>query len=251
MTVGKLFPLRSVRSLSVARQLGKIDAAAAARGLRAIRARYLAACQKHVYAECNLQMTGLVDVLPVLFPNSKTVFMIRDGRDWVRSYMNNKFALYTPHDPLYYFPGSRPQADMFPGDPFCGRWRQMSLFQRLCWLWRFHITYALKTLALNPNAMLVHFERLFDRSRHNEEMNALLRYVTAFPDGFNAEFRYNGELADKKFHEAMLDHFPKWQDWPLERVREFEEICGGLLRQQGYGAEPLWQERVAKAGSVL
>lgn len=247
MVFGKFTTLGSARGLSLARQTNKIDAVSAAARLHHLRNRYICRLEKSVFAECNLQLAGLIDIIPLVFPNSKTVFMIRDGRNWVRSWLNLSNTPYGKKDPLYYLLSGRPKAQMIPDDPFRNQWERFSQFQRTCWAWRFHIEYAIKSIKANPHAKLVKYEDLFEGAHQKESINNLLKYVTVFPDGYQAEYRYNGELSGKKFHESRLNQLPKWENWSPDQVREFQEVCGDFLIQQGYGKEPQWQEMTAKA----
>ena len=200
-----------------------------------------------VYAESNLQLAGLLDVLPRVFPNSKIVFMIRDGRDWARSWFNGYFAPYGVRDPFRYFTSGRANARMFADDPFYEVWGTFSHFQKICWLWRFHTEYALKTMEVNSHTKLIRYEDLFEASDFEAAINDLLEYLTKFPSGFKAEFEYKRELSDVRFHESRHKRFPKWDEWDLLQVRHFQEICGSLMESQGYGKEPRWLEMIAKA----
>jgi hypothetical protein len=252
MTLGKLLSLGSIRSLSIARQRGKIDKLEAAKRLYKLRHNYISRVKQDIYAEANLQLTGLIDIIPLVFPNSKTIFMIRDGRNWVRSYINIQFrrwanVIYSKSDPLYYLPYARLNAKMFPDDPFFYKWDKFSVFQRICWLWRSHIEYALKTIKFNPNANIIKYENFFEDSTKRESLNSFFEHLTKFPDNYQAEYQYNGELSGKLFHESTANRLSKWGNWPLSLVNDFQEICGDLLFQQGYGSEPEWKEMVTKA----
>ncbi len=248
MTIGKLFPLRNMRSITISRQRGMIDEAEAAQRLYSLRHDYISKLKQDIYVEANLQLAGLIDIIPIIFPNSKTVFIIRDGRNWVRSNFNNQAAvMYSKSDPLFYLPHTRLSARRLPKDPFSHRWSKFSVFQRICWLWRFQTEYAIKTIKKNPNATVVKYESLFGSPDECESLNNLLKYLTRFPNRYQAEFKYNGELSGKYFHESRANRLQKWDKWPLNLVREFQEICGDWLLQQGYGSEPLWHEMILKA----
>jgi hypothetical protein len=118
MTLGKLTPLGNPRGLSAARQMGTISEERASKKLFNFRNRFVSGLEHSVYAECNLQIVGLIDIIPKVFTNSKTVFIIRDGRDWVRSSCNGYFAPYSIGDPVRFFPGSRPSSIKCKKDPF-------------------------------------------------------------------------------------------------------------------------------------
>jgi len=248
MTIGKLFSLGNMRSITIARQRGKIDEEEAAKRLYLLRHDYISKLKQDIYIESNLQLAGLIDIIPLVFPNSKTVFIIRDGRNWVRSYLNiQATTIYTMSDPLFYLPHARLSAKIFPDDPFSHRWNKFSAFQRICWLWRFQTEYAIKTIKKNPNATIVKYESLFESSNEYESLNNFLKNLTKFSNNYQAEFQYNDELSGKRLHESKADRLQKWEKWPLNLVREFQEICGDLLLQQGYGTESLWHEMILKS----
>jgi len=234
MTIGKLMPLRNLRGLSAARQMGKVSEAKASELLYKFRNQFLSRLNYSVYAECNLQIVGLIDIIPKVFPNSKTVYIIRDGRDWVRSSSNGYFAPYSIGDPIRFFPGSRASAKRCVDDPFYNRWDSFSRFQKLCWYWRRHTEYSLETLAKNPNSKLIKYEKLFESANHIDEMKDLLLYLTQFPNGTRLSFRYNGELRNIKFHKSRKNSFPKWENWPQKNIDQFQEICGDVMHKIGY-----------------
>ncbi len=249
MTAGKFTAKGNLRRLSLTRQQNRVDESQAASWLYKNRFPFISRLKEKIYAESNLQLVGLIDIVPLVFPNSKTAFIIRDGRHWVRSWLNNAFPLYSPKDPFFFLKSGRPSADMFPEDPFCDRWESFSQFQKICWLWRFHIEYALKSIEKNKQAMTVKYEDLLQTKQPKEAILNLLKHLTLFPNGFQAEYQYNNELAGVKFHESQNDHFPKWESWSLNHVRDFQEICGNLSTRLGYGIESQWQEMKAKINS--
>lgn len=244
MTLGKLTPLGNPRGLSAARQMGRISEQKASKILFGFRNKFVSGLEHSIYAECNLQVVGLIDIIPKVFSNSKTIFIIRDGRDWVRSSCNGYFAPYSIGDPVRFFPGSRPSSTRCLEDPFKDRWDSLSRFQKLCWYWRRHAQYALETLPKNPDSKMIKYEKLFDSSRHTEEMTELLEYLTSFPDGTKLNYQYNGELKGKRFHESRKNTFPKWADWSQQNTDHFQEICGDLMTKLKYGQEPEWQKKL-------
>ncbi len=250
MVIGKLTHRGSPRALSLARQRNMVNERESKNKLYQLRYRFISKQKELIYAECNLQFSGLIDIIPLVFPNSKTAFIIRDGRDWVSSWFNGYFTPFGKRDPLYYLAASRPNSDMFPGDPFFGHWKHLSQFQQICWVWRFHIEYALKTIKKNPHSIVVKYEDLFSGDKKYDSMNDLLKHLTCFPNKFQAEYKYPEELSGKRFHESRTNNFPKWENWSPPRVQEFQQICGDFLIEQGYGMEPRWQEMTKKAGAV-
>ncbi|MFQ5716756.1 MAG: hypothetical protein ACE5GQ_06600 [Nitrospinales bacterium] len=245
MTLGKLIPQRNTRGLSLAVQRGAIDQETAALNLYKIRRRYVLKLKESIYAECNPQLGGLLDIIPLVFPNSKTVYLIRDGRNWVRSFLNRAPTLFGKKDILSCLPNARPRADLFPEDPFFRQWEKFSQFQCLCWLWHFRVEHALKAIDRNPHARVIKYEDLFEGPNTQETMEDMLKFLTAFPDGFQAKFKYdNKAVSGQKIGESQYNIIPSWKSWTPERVKEFQDICGDLMTRLGYAQEPQWLELV-------
>ncbi len=43
---------------------------------------------------------------------------------------------------------------------------------------------------------------------------------------------------------------PHWREWSDTQVAQFQRICGELMSQLGYGHEPQWQEKCARAAAT-
>jgi len=251
MTIAKFIPLRNLRGLSLAVQRGKIDEAAAAAILYKLRYRYVLGLQESIYAECNPQLARLLDIIPLVFPNSKTVCLMRDGRNWVRSFLNRVPWIFWKRDILSYVPGIRTRADLFPNDPFFQRWKDFSQFQRVCWLWRFRVECAVKAICRNPHAKFIKYEDLFEGPNNQETMEDLLKFLTSFPDGFQAKYKYYKEaIPAKKFGRSHFSYIPIWEEWTPSRIKEFQEICGDSMASLGYGQELLWLEKIDKIKTI-
>ncbi len=83
--------------------------------------------QPAVYGEVNGLLRRHMQALRDLLPNTRTIQLVRDGRDFVTSVMNRQ--TYSPQDKIY---GSfQPPADVM--DP--AEWLSMDRFSRICWMW--------------------------------------------------------------------------------------------------------------------
>ncbi|MBQ09460.1 MAG: hypothetical protein CMD96_06695 [Gammaproteobacteria bacterium] len=246
MTIGKLLPLRNLRGLSLALQMGKIDTTTAAYHLYKIRWHYVLRLKESIYAECNSQLAGLLDIIPLVFPNSKTVCIIRDGRSWVRSFLNRVPTLMGKKDLMTYVPYSRPRADLFPEDPFFRQWKNFSQFQRVCWLWRYRASSVLKSSSLNSNVKFIKYEDLLEGTQQYETMEEMLKYLSSFPDGFQADYKFCKEnIFGKKIGQSQFSIIPHWKEWTPERVKQFQDICGEMQNRLDYGREHQWLEMKA------
>ena len=250
MTIGKFTYAGSPRGIGLAREHGKMNDPAAMRQFYSLRQKYISGIKQTIYSESNLQLTGLIDLLPKMFPNSTTAYIMRDGRTWVRSFMNWKLDMYGKLDIFSYFPSGRASADQFPDDPFFQKWDQLTRFQKICWQWQHRNRRALDLLKNNPSSLLVKYEDLFDPVNGHDTMQKLLDHLTQFPDGFRAKFKYNPDFAKKRFYASESKKLSKWDSWPLELVKQFDEVCGEFHLEQGYGREPLWQEMLLKSKTL-
>ena len=59
-----------------------------------------------------------------------------------------------------------------------------------------------------------------------------------------------GPVTREKVGESQYNNFPEWPSWSLDRVREFQEICGDLQSELGYGKEAQWIEMTKKANKL-
>ncbi|MEZ4646184.1 MAG: hypothetical protein R3E31_26265 [Chloroflexota bacterium] len=74
--------------LSDKRMRGELDPANASHYLLEQRRKFLETKPGVVYIESNPGFYGLIDICPHVFAQHRIAFFIRDGRSWVRSWMN-------------------------------------------------------------------------------------------------------------------------------------------------------------------
>lgn len=89
---------------------------------------------RHVYGEVNLQLSLIFPILDELYPASKFIWLLRDGRDSVASMFGRHW-----YDPGYTrvpkeWHDARLQGDR-TGDFSPEEWASMDRFDRCCWLW--------------------------------------------------------------------------------------------------------------------
>lgn len=243
VTAGRFFTHYSMRALGVARQRGKLSDSEVVKSLRLARMSTLNNVKTNIYLEANLQLCGLTDLLPLAFPNSRVVFIVRDPRSWVSSWMNLGRAIYSSYDVRCRF-NSRLTPYHFEGDPYKKIWKSMTRFEKLCWAWARENSYALKCAESTDSVKVFRFEDLFCEGNNYDEMVRFLEFVSEFPDGFRAEWTFNPELLGQKVNAAGRKMFPEWTEWNIEQAGLLDEHCGELMKQLGYGCELQWQEKL-------
>ena len=239
-TIGKVTPAGNFRALGIGRVRGLVSDDDAIQALRRMRNRFIENAACRYYCEANLQLLHFADLLPKAFPNSHTVFIIRDPRDWVRSSMNFPTGWYTWRDFTSYFPHGRLSPRYVVHDPARRTWASMSRFEKLCWAWNANNGFTAKRFDNAENVHSYRFEDLFASEDAEPTLSELLRTVTAFPGGDQAIWKIDAGAMKEKIHASKHQGCPHWTQWPAERCHQLDQHCGHLMRRFGYGTEPEW-----------
>ncbi len=247
LTLGRLSRFLCMRKLSIDRQRRLAPPDYAARAVARMRRRFVASLGGKIYAEANPQMWGLIDVLPAVFPNSTTLFFVRDGRQWVRSWLAFWGGRYGPRDIVGRLGLGRLSAKMFPEDPWHGAWDGFDLFEKQCWLWVATNRFAMDGLARNPHGRMWKYEDLFLGDDRYRNLRELMDFVTTFPDGTHVAYGSVDGALERRAHASQPERFPDWPDWSDRQVAQFQRICGPLMDELGYGQEPTWREMCERA----
>ena len=77
-------------------------------------------------------------------------------------------------------------------------------------------------------------------------MEEMLKYLSSFPDGFQADYKFCKEnIFGKKIGQSQFSIIPHWKEWTPERVKQFQDICGEMQNRLDYGREHQWLEMKA------
>jgi hypothetical protein len=221
--------------LSDARFSGKLSYPQAVSNLSGQRMSFASEMPGSVYIEANLGYYGLLDVIPAVFKHHKEIYIVRDGRNWVRS-MLNWGEVYGKKGIRKYFSHQWPAASDIPEDPYAEKWHGFSRFEKLCWAWAKLNGYALDSISKNPHVRVFHFEKIFSGKERYQYLNDLVTFATSLP-GIDPERigRTDGWL-EQKIHQSS-NEFPAWEKWTPEQRRQFEQMCGPLMEKLGYTLE--------------
>ena len=248
-TVDKLRLLGNVRGMSVARITGQVKDRPVASALERLRSRFVNSLCGTLYVESNQQMVGLIDVLPVVFRQCRIVYLVRDPREWLRSYWCHTGAAFSIVDLVSFLPAGRLRAPLCFQDPWAREWGEMDRFQKNCWLWAKKNRYALECVKHTDEARMWRFEDVFLGDRRYEVLEDLVDFATRFPDGTRFDHGSLEGVLERKVNESKRDILSPWREWSAERVRDFRKMCGGLMDELGYGEEPEWRRMCEEAGA--
>ncbi len=223
----------NLAKLSDSRVLGHLSYHQSVSNLQDQRIGFITKMPGTVYIEANLGYYGLLDVIPDVFKHHKEIYIIRDGRNWVRS-MVNWGEVYGKKGIRKYFSHRWPAASDIPDDPYAEKWDNLSRFEKLCWAWTKLNGYALNSISKNPHVRVFHFERIFSGEERYQYLNDLVTFATSLP-GIDHELiigKTNGWL-EQKIHQSS-NEFPGWEKWTTEQRHQFEKMCGQLMEELGY-----------------
>lgn len=248
--LGKMRPIGNMRGLSVGRICGELGRKAASNAVYRLRARFVDGLSGQLYVESNHQLIGLIDILPDVFRTCRIVYLVRDAREWLRSFWSHSGGFYRHGDLMQYLSGGRLRASMCPGDPWGDRWRDMDRFQKNCWLWAKKNRYALECVKRTDEARMWRFEDVFLGDGRYETLEELVGFATRFPDGERFEYDSLDGVLEKEVNASEPGALPPWREWSADRVRAVREICGELMDELGYGDEPEWRRMCREAGAA-
>ncbi len=70
------------------------------------------------------------------------------------------------------------------------------------------------------------------------------QFVTHFPNGFRATWRFSSDVLSEKVHSTDHGAFPQWAAWHRAQAAQLQTHCGDLMQRFGYGQEPEWLAKV-------
>ena len=225
----------SLVKLSDARFLGRLSSDQAMRNLYNQRMDFVSKMPGSVYVEANLGYYGLLDVIPNVFKWHKEIYIVRDGREWVRS-MLNWGEVYGKTGIRKHFSHKWPSADRIFNDPYAEKWKFLSQFEKLCWAWTNLNEYALETAKRNPNTRIFRFEEIFGGNERYAYLADLVAFAISLPGIDPGRIGAIDGWLERKIHQSSAK-FPAWENWTLDQKCQFEQMCGPLMKKLGYTLE--------------
>lgn len=232
--VRRIFQQWNLAILSDKRMIGTVNTYQAVEMLKKQRRDFVLSRPGKIYVESSVGFYGLVDLLLYVFERHRVIFLLRDGREWVRSVMewgDEGKGMYSKGKLRSLIAHRWPTADDFPGDPYFGQWSTMDRFERVCWAWSKLNEFALQCVSKNPNVLVLRFEDVF-----NPEADGLRELVRFMLDILKKEeqsrlirnINYDNMLG-KKIH-SSAHVFPGYEEWTESQKMIFWKHCGQLMQ---------------------
>ncbi len=187
------------------------------------------------YIESTSAYYGVIDVLPNIFKHHRIVYIVRDGRDWVRSKMDWG-EMYGKGRVRSLLAHTWPTSDEMDRDVHRQNdWHRMSRFERICWAWATLNHFALRAMAKNPHARLFYFEDIFKSKQGYQHLAELISFAIDLPGVQKDSIApsYLEGWLERKIHKSEV-RFPRWKDWDNKQKIIFKKRCGELMNRLGY-----------------
>jgi hypothetical protein len=233
LIIRKAFGKWNLRAVSDARVCGKLSYSDAAEQILDQRRCFINSQNGSLYVESSSAFYGVIDILPDVFAEHRVVYLVRDGRDWIRSMMNFTAAvMYGKGWLRALISPDWPTAVDLKDEPFAYRWPSMSVFEKLCWAWARLNEYALNSVRENQEARAFYFEDVFTGKSQGKYLQELVTFATPFSD-IKLSIPDCSAYLGHKVHKSSA-RFPEWEDWSTHQKQHFHAICGPLMQHLGY-----------------
>jgi hypothetical protein len=167
------------------------------------------------------------------FKTHQIIHLVRDPRDFVRSFVNwknrKKSGKIVHHLIPFWMPKPTNKSFLYN--------LKMNKFEHFCWVWQIKNKMFYETFSNESNYQLFKFE---DITTSQESLNDVVK-------GIVPEYSKTISLyTSKKINKSTLNKFPKWHNWSSDKCHLLDDICGEMMNVFDYGIEEDWIKKVRK-----
>jgi hypothetical protein len=182
-----------------------------------------------LYGESDQKFWNLVEVLAELYPNSKFIWLLRDGRDVVSSayargwYGDLQLSKASPTGSLayqhFFYRVTGDLSNAMPEE----EWSGLARFEKVCWYWKYVNERIEKQLSVLPQDRwrLVKLEELQTSVPDLIEFLGVSSREIAVP--------HSNKAANLPQFGSRADSLVRWPDWGEDWKSAFENWCGELM----------------------
>jgi hypothetical protein len=181
------------------------------------------------YGETNNKLALIIPLLNRAFPDCRFVWLVRDGREVVHSYVRR--GAHTPAERKSEKPWKRwrAQGDLVGAVP-PDRWGEMDSFERCCWQWDWVNGLIAEGLAaVGPERW---------RRVRLEDLAGQLGDVASFL-GLDGDGLTLTRVNEGKSRAGEPRKIPSWSEWDDDQRAKFERWCADLMDE----CYPEWRDR--------
>jgi len=228
-------PARLLRLAAHAHMRGALSK----RRLRALlawkRRRFDDSIDARLYLESNPFLSGFIGVIDEVYDAPTVVHIVRDPREQVRSSLNHGTASGLKGLANRWLPFWYPDVRRLLAIPHAP-----SPIERTAGLWAIVNQLLCDAATATPHYHRLRYEELFDATHSG------LRALCAI---LGLEYcESDAQVApDARMNASRLARMPDWREWSREDCVALDRLCSPLMGELGYGIEPEWRERIARA----
>lgn len=241
MVIGRLLRQTGIRNLAQKYLAGELSDSQIIQKIYKHRGRYHASIQASLIVESYYVWYGLLGPLRKSYPNAKILGIVRDPRDWVRSWMNYG-GFYGTSDQIKWFGQSRVTPAVTGDKRQAEKWSEMDHFEKICWNW--NLTYGLISdfTEGDINGRVFRFEDIFLAENKENSLEDLMDFTTCFA---HRNYSYDlKKLKAKPSANSSKKTLPSWTDWTPDQAKKMDALCGDLMRSYNYGVETEWLDKL-------
>ncbi len=196
-----------------------------------------------IYGDKNPNYLPFIPHLELLW-QPKFIFIVRDGREVVRSLMDwheisegNIFGMSedeegstitSPKEDWWDYSRLRPN----PGEPYSGQWKTLSRFEKCSWYWN------------KFNLLMLDYASKLDKERWRlininkttaEDFEEIFDFLGL--RGFNIDkidTMLNTSINSATDRGGISKEFPRWDNWSEEQTKIFDKHSGDLMKRLGF-----------------
>lgn len=190
------------------------------------------------YIESNPSASINLPIIASTFPNYKVIWIIRNGKDWVRSSFskynegNNEAYVFDKHEPI-----DRLTAKDIANDSLGSNWDSLDRFEKVCWNW---VAYnkIIEEFAINNNNLLqIKFEEIFNKEQKFTGINKIIDFLDLRNNLKVNEKDFELQMNVKKNVNETYLLSKNFQEWDSLYQDKFIAICGETMEKYGYSVQ--------------
>ena len=171
---------------------------------------------------CNLSAYVIEETINKI-KNSKVIYLVRDGRDFVCSAVSRKWDTYNrfSHVPCR-------------SDPISSEWDEMCPIARCAWIWSYRNTYGLKSLErVSPSRKMI--IKLEDLRKENlllmKQIEDFVEYKIPHPEFLYSNHNTNNYKVAQPTYRKRYVYPDEWND---KECAGFEKYAGNMMMRLEY-----------------
>lgn len=235
MVLGRILKHTGIRHLSEGFLSGDLTVEEVQRAIKKQRFGYYQKINQPIVVESYYQWYGILPVIPKTFSSYRILGVLRDPRDWVRSWLNFE-AHHGRRDLVKKIGRERINPKMTGEQPYASEWGSMDPLSRLCWTWKTVYTCVLDHAEIDPQMHLVKYENLFKDSERQHAWKEILDFITGF-DKKSYTYEFDPEFLNYRIHASNQSKVPAWSEWSAGNRERLLSICGEVMIRAGYSPD--------------